>query len=453
MYAIIDVETTGGKFNEEGITEIAIYRFDGNEIVDQFSSLLNPERPIHPYVVNLTGINEKMLRTAPKFYEVAKRIIEITSDAILVAHNANFDYRIIKTEFDRLGYAFEKQTLCTVELSKKLIPGKESYSLGKLVRSLGIPIADRHRATGDALATVKLFKLLLNKDIEKQIVSQLVRSKPLHQMDNRLLNIINQLPAETGLYYFHDSNGEVIYVGKSKNIKKRVNQHFTGQSRKAKKMQEAVRAVTYEKTGSELIALLKESEEIKQLKPKFNVSQRKSFFEYALFDYYDDKGYRCLKIEKNDGRKKSLTTFTSFESGREFLFKLCEQYQLCQKHLNLYPGNAHCFGYQVKKCNGACVGKEAAEAYNMRVFQALTRIVFHNQSMVLIDKGRSVEERAVVYIENGVYKGYAYTDLSQQISRLEILKELLHPMQHNRDVQRILQHYIRSRKTLKIIHL
>ena len=185
MYAILDIETTGGKYNEEGITEIAIYRFDGHEIVDQFSSLINPERPIQPFVVNLTGINNEMLRQAPKFYEVAKRIIEITDDCILVAHNALFDNRILTTEFDRLGYPFEKQTLCTVELAKKLIPDMPSYSLGKLVRALGIPLTDRHRAQGDAKATVSLFKMLLAKDTSKQIISETVRKDPKKKLDSK----------------------------------------------------------------------------------------------------------------------------------------------------------------------------------------------------------------------------------------------------------------------------
>ncbi|MDG2281042.1 MAG: 3'-5' exonuclease, partial [Flavicella sp.] len=175
MYAIIDIETTGGKFNEEGITEVAIYRFDGHEIVDQFISLVNPERPIQPFVVNLTGITEKMVRTAPKFHEVAKRIIEITQDCVFIAHNTSFDYRIIRTEFGRLGYDFFRETLCTVELSKELIPDMPSYSLGKLCKSLGIPMNDRHRASGDALATVKLFKLLLDKDLDKNITKSSIK--------------------------------------------------------------------------------------------------------------------------------------------------------------------------------------------------------------------------------------------------------------------------------------
>jgi len=336
VYAIIDIETTGGKFNEEGITEIAIYKFDGQDVIDQFSCLINPEKPIQPFVVNLTGINQNMLRSAPKFYEVAKRIVEITEGCVLVAHNAVFDYRVLRMEFDRLGYPFERNTLCTVELSKFLIPEMQSYSLGKLVRALGIPMSDRHRATGDAMATVKLFKLLLDKDQEKQILKALVRSQPIRQIEPKLLQILDQLPTETGLYYFHREDGELIYIGKSKNIKKRVTQHFTGQNRKSKKIQQFVAAVTFETTGSELIALLKESQEIKKNKPIFNVAQRKTFFGFALYNQLNKEGYQCLSIEKNDGRKKNITTFTSYEEGRSFLFKLAEEHHLCQKLLGLF---------------------------------------------------------------------------------------------------------------------
>ena len=204
MYAILDIETTGGKYNEEGITEIAIYKFDGHEVVDQVISLVNPERPIQPFVVGLTGINNDMLRNAPKFYEIAKRILEITQDCILVAHNAKFDYRILRTEFRRLGYEYERETLCSVELSKKLLPGHASYSLGKLTKALGIPISSRHRADGDAIATVKLFKLLLQKDVDKEIIKANIKTKPKSSLDTKLIRIVEELPSSTGVYYMHD---------------------------------------------------------------------------------------------------------------------------------------------------------------------------------------------------------------------------------------------------------
>ncbi|WP_264510297.1 exonuclease domain-containing protein [Flavobacterium sp. N1719] len=451
MYCILDIETTGGQFNEEGITEIAIYKFDGHEVVDQFISLVNPEIPIQPFVVKLTGINNAMLRSAPKFFEVAKRIIEITEDCIVVAHNASFDYRILRTEFSRLGYEFKRPTLCTVELSKKLIPDQPSYSLGKLVRALGIPMADRHRASGDALATVKLFKLLLSKDSEKEILKSLVKTEIKSGMSPKLLDIVEALPTKTGIYYIHNEKGELIYIGKSKNIKKRVNQHFTGTTSKSKKIQREVFAVTYEETGSELIALLKESEEIKINKPIYNRAQRKSIFQWALYEVLTDDGYLSLQLQKADGRKKEITSFSSIQEGKNYLFKITEKYQLCQKINGLYDTQKSCFQYKIKECNGACIQAESADDYNARVEDYLEEVQFGNQTLVVIDRGRRTEERSAVLIENGIYKGYCFYDLNYQIMNIDILKNLIIPMQNNRDTRTIIQGYLRKNKVLKVL--
>lgn len=451
MYAILDIETTGGQFNEEGITEIAIYKFDGREVVDQFISLVNPEIPIQPFVVKLTGINNAMLRSAPKFFEVAKRIIEITSDCIIVAHNASFDYRILRTEFKRLGYDFQAKTLCTVELSKKLIPEQPSYSLGKLVRALGIPMADRHRASGDAMATTKLFKMLLEKDVEKQILNDFVKHEIQKGIAPKLLDIIEKLPSKTGVYYIHNEKGNLIYIGKSRNIKKRINQHFTGTSTKSKKIQREVLTVTYEETGSELIALLKESEAIKINKPIFNRAQRKSIFEWALYTEKDNNGYLNLRLQKADGRKKEITSFTTLQEGKNALFRITEKYQLCQKLNGLYQTNSECFQYKIKECDGACIGKITSKEYNIRVANFIADNSFENQNMILIDRGRTLNERAAILIENGIYRGYTFYELNYQITNIDVLKTILIPMQHNRDAKTIIQGQIRKSKTLKVI--
>lgn len=453
MYAILDIETTGGKYNEEGITEIAIYRFDGHKIVDQFSSLVNPERDIQPFVVNLTGINNKMLRHAPKFYEVAKRIIEITTDCTLVAHNAKFDNRILTTEFDRLGYEFDLNTLCTVELSKKLIPDLPSYSLGKLVKTLGIPITDRHRAQGDAKATVSLFKLLLAKDISKEIVLSLVRKDPKRQVEPKLLDLIQGAPAKTGVYYMHRKDGTIVYIGKSKNIKKRLTQHFTNDNRKSKRIQLEVTAVTFEETGSDLIAQLKESEEIKHNKPLYNRALRKTLFNYQLNSHRDDEGYLNLSIQKADGRKKAITTFTNYQQAKTTLFRITEENNLCQKLNGLYETESNCFLYGLKECNGACINEEAPETYNDRIQVVIERYSYKNQDMLLIDVGRDIDERSVILIENGQYKGFGFYNLNHQITNPAILKSIINPMPNNRDAQHIIQSYLRRHKVLKIIKL
>lgn len=277
MYAILDIETTGGKYNEEGITEIAIYKYDGHTVVDQLITLINPEKEIQPFVVRLTGINNNMLRNAPKFYEVAKRIIEITEDCVIVAHNANFDYRILKTEFDRLGYKFERKTLCTVQLSKKLIPGLSSYSLGKLCKKLTIPVSNRHRAEGDALATVKLFKLLIDKDIDKTIIKTQIKKPKEIRLSDKFQSILDNLPSSTGIFYVHNSDHEIIYLGKGKNLKRIVNKLFLKTSKRAKLLQEVLTSVTYEETGNELINKLKFHQEAEIHRPKFNYYRSKKF--------------------------------------------------------------------------------------------------------------------------------------------------------------------------------
>ena len=419
--------------------------------MDQFVSLVNPEIPIQPFVVNLTGINNVMLRSAPKFFEVAKRIIEITNDCVLVAHNASFDYRILRTEFRRLGYDFNQKTLCTVELSKQLLPEQTSHSLGKLVRALGIPMADRHRASGDALATVKLFQLLLAKDTEKIIVTELIKTEIKKGIAPKLYLIMESLPSKTGVYYIHNEAGKLIYIGKSKNIKKRINQHFTGIDVKSKKIQNEVFTVTYEETGSELIALLKESEEIKIHKPIYNKAQRKNIFNLALYVETDKKGYLNLKIQKTDGRRKEITSFTTLQEAKDTLFRITADYKLCQKFTGLYVTKEACFQYKIKECDGACIGEISAEEYNSRVQEFVNKNSFESQNMIVTDKGRNISERSAVLIENGVYKGYTFYDLNYQIHKIEILKNILIPMQNNRDTRNIIQSHIRKSKYLKII--
>ena len=451
MYTILDIETTGGAFNEEGITEIAIYKFDGHEIVDQFISLVNPEKSIQPFVVKLTGINNEMLRTAPKFYEVAKRIIEITNDTVLVAHNAQFDYRILRTEFSRLGYNFEIPNICTVELAKKLIPEQESYSLGKLVRALGIPMADRHRASGDALATVKLFKLLLAKDQEKEIVKSYIKTEVEKGLSPKLLEIVARVPSTTGIYYIHKQDGSILYIGKSKNMKKRVNQHFAGTTKKCKKIQAEVYDVSYEETGNELIALLKENAEIKINRPVLNRENRRAVFPFSIYQEKNKDGYISIFIKKTDFRKKEITSFATEMEAQTALYKITEKYNLCQKINLLDKVKLNCFPYQMKQCNGACVFEESTELYNSRVQDFLQNNEYQNQNLILIEKGRVVDEKSAILIENGVFRGFAFFNLNYQITNVEILKKIITALPEDRDAKNIILSYLRRNQRTKVI--
>jgi len=168
LYAIIDIETTGQASSTGKITEIAIFIHNGFEITDSYTSLINPECYIPGFITSLTGIDNEMVKNAPRFFEIARKIVEITQDKIFVAHNVSFDYRFIQEEFIRLGYDYQRKTMCTVRMGRKFIPGYKSYSLGKLCDELNISINGRHRAAGDALATVKLFEMILARKALKE---------------------------------------------------------------------------------------------------------------------------------------------------------------------------------------------------------------------------------------------------------------------------------------------
>jgi len=453
MYAILDIETTGGKFNEEGITEIAIHKFDGQKVVDKFISLVNPEKDIQPFVVKLTGINNKMLQTAPKFYEVAKRIIEITEGTVLVAHNAQFDYRILRTEFRRLGYNFERKTLCTVDLSKLLLPDAESYSLGKLVRSLGIPVSDRHRANGDALATIKLFKLLLAKDSEKIIIKDTIRKESQGELSEKQLDIVRDLPNKTGVFYMHNKDGEIIYLSKSSDIKKKVNQLFTKSGDKPRKLAKETKKVTFEETGNELVAILKEHEELLKLRPKYNVIPKKRMYSHALCKTENENGYYSLAIKPYNECKEPLGLFNGVFSAKNHLYKITKEFELCEKVNGISEARANCSGYDEDTCKGACVNKEALETYNNRVLAAITKYNLNSKNVILLDKGREIGEQSAILIKNGSLVGLGFYDLNYQINNIHILETLITPMNGTRDANFLIESYLRKKKVLKTMEL
>ncbi len=453
MYAILDIETTGGKYNEEGITEIAIHKFDGHQVVDQFISLVNPEKEIQPFVVNLTGINNKMLRTAPKFHEVAKRIVEITQDAVLVAHNAQFDYRILRTEFRRLGYNFERKTLCTVDLSKKLIPEAKSHSLGKLVRSLGIAVSDRHRANGDALATLKLFKVLLTKDSDKTIIKNVIRKEAHGELSDRQLDIVESIPSETGVYYMHDKDGEIIFLGKSSNMKKRVNQHFTRNGGRGRQLQKATKKVSFEKTGSELVALLKENEELARNRPKFNQKSPALNFSHGVCTLTDENGYRILQAKKLMEKNGSFATFNSRVAAENFIRKLTIEFRLCDKLNGISEAKKNCANYEADNCDGACIKKESPAQYNTKISEAIEKYSLSGKNIVIVDKGRDIGEHSAILIKNGDFKGLGYYNLNHQINTISILESIIVPMIGNDSTDHIIETYLRKRKVSKIVQL
>ena len=452
MYSVVDIETTGNGYKGQKITEISIFIFDGKKIIDEFTSLVNPEQKIPYFITNLTGITEAMVRTAPKFYEIAKKVAEITKDTVFVAHNVNFDYNIIRDEFKSLGFDFKRKKLCTVRLSRKIIPGLASYSLGNICSAEGIEIAARHRAKGDAEATVELFRRLIKRD-QKFTINSFLNAKSREATLPPLLDkqVVDRLPERHGVYYFKNAQKEVIYVGKANNIKQRVISHFYDKKKKERTMCLETADISYTETGSELIALLHESSEIKYLYPKFNRAQRKAGEAVGLFFYEDQKGILHLAFNRLKLTPNPIMKFYSMAACRSTLEKICSAFELCPKYCHLQTNVNACFHYQLQQCRGICSEKETIESYNKRVHKAIKSLGLQTDNLVITENGRNDKELGFVLILNGIYQGFGYVDKKLEFNSLEDYLAHINPQKDNRDVQRILKSYLsKNENHLKI---
>lgn len=447
LYTVVDIETTGNGYKGSKITEISIFVFDGKVIVDEFTTLVNPEQNIPPFITNLTGITDAMVRNAPKFYEIAKKVAEITKDTIFVAHNVNFDYNIIHEEFKNLGFDFKRKKLCTVRLSRKIIPGLSSYSLGNICTSENIPINGRHRAKGDAEATTELFRRLLERD-DNFTINSFLNPKSRQATLPPLLDkkTVDNLPETFGVYYFKNSAKEVIYVGKANNIKQRVISHFYDKKKKEQMMCLETADISFTKTGSELLALLHESAEIKQIYPKFNRAQRRAGEAVGLFYYEDQKGiihlaYNRLKLIPNP-----IMKYYSVAEARNHLEVLCKEFELCPKYCHLQTNVSRCFHYQLKECKGICCDKESVENYNKRVKEAIKSVGIGADNLVIKEKGRTKNEVGFALILDGIYQGFGYVDIhqSEQLENPEDYQFFVAPKKDNKDIQRIISSYIKK---------
>ncbi|HMP30327.1 MAG TPA: exonuclease domain-containing protein, partial [Saprospiraceae bacterium] len=250
LYAVIDIETTGGLPKRDKITEIAIILYDGHKEVGSFTSLINPERSIPPEITRITGITSTMVQDAPKFYEIAKTIVEMTEGAIFVAHNVSFDYNFLREEFAHLGYTYSRKQLCTVKLARKAFPGLKSYALGALINHFGIEVNARHRAYDDTRATTIILDKILHKSDQSENVNHLINQgiRETRLPENFTVEDLHALPETPGVYYMYNNYHRVLYVGKSINIKKRIMQHFADNRRKTDRMLQEVKDIDYVET-------------------------------------------------------------------------------------------------------------------------------------------------------------------------------------------------------------
>jgi DNA polymerase-3 subunit epsilon len=450
LFSVVDIETTGNGYKGQKITEISIFLFDGKQVIDEFTSLVNPEQNIPSFITNLTGIDNAMVRNAPKFYEIAKKVAEITQDTIFVAHNVNFDYNIIQDEFKSLGFDFKRKKLCTVRLSRKIIPGLQSYNLGNICSAENIPINGRHRAKGDAEATTELFRRLIERD-DQFIINSFLHAKSRQATLPPLLDkiVVDNLPETFGIYYFKNAAKEVIYVGKANNIKQRVISHFYDKKKKEQNMCLEIAHISYTITGSELLALLLESSEIKKIYPKYNRAQRKAGEAVGLFAYEDQKGILHLAYNRLKLIPNPITKYYTVSECRSHLEYLCKEFELCPKYCHLQTNVSSCFHYQIKECKGICCDEETVESYNVRVQEAIKSVGIGAENMVIKEQGRTENEIGFALILDGIYKGFGFVERQQSVllENPEDYQFFVQPQKDNRDIQRILASYVRKEST------
>ncbi len=447
MYAIVDIETTGGSANYHRITDIAIVIHNGKEVIDRYESLINPERYIPPGIIALTGITNEMVENAPLFKDIADKILEYTKDQIFVAHNANFDYGFLKAEFSRLGIQFQRKKLCTVRLSRNILPGYPSYSLGNLCNHLNIPIYNRHRAGGDADATACLFSLLVNKDEKNFILHSLKRTSNETLLPPNLpREQFEKLPAAKGIYYLHDKNGKVVYVGKANNLKKRVSTHFAGTTNTKYRQNfiNTIHAVSFQLCGTELISLLLENEEIKKHWPRYNRAYKSVSLNYGLYNYQDQEGYERLVVGQAGKRDKPLITFKNMTEATSYVISKVKSYNLCLKLCGVIESREQCtpdgLGWECPFCQG----RINAEVYNRKFHLALTSIKSQENTFVILGKGIDRVESSVVVVEKGKYLGFGYIPADDQIYNFEDFKNYIKTCYDNQDVQNIIYSAIKK---------
>ncbi len=451
MYAIVDIETTGGHASAHGITEVAIVIHNGTEVVNRYQTLVNPCAPIPVYIQALTGINNQMVQNAPVFADVAADIFALLNGHVFVAHNVNFDYSFIHHHLQKAGFDLQCNKLCTVRLGRKIFPGLPSYSLGKFCRQMGIDNHSRHRAMGDADATALLFGMMLQNDKDGHITGSLKQKSKEHSLPPNLPQTqVAGLPDAPGVYYFHDQKGKIIYVGKAKSLKKRVKSHFTN-NRADQQKQEFLRnihQISHQTCGTELLAFILEAVEIKRLWPKYNRAQKHYEYTYGLYQFEDQRGYQRLAIDKWTKYSAPLYTCSSITEGYNLLNNLIAAFDLCPKLCFVQRNDQPCPRNRTKPC--ACQNTETILRYNKRVANATSHLKQALSTFAIRDKGRTEDEHSYILIENGEFYGMGYVSETFAGSDLTLLKTQLTPYPGNGYIKSMVANYAVNRPECKV---
>jgi len=439
-YAIVDIETTGGNAGGSRITEIAIIIHDGTNIIDRWESLVNPQQEIPVPIFALTGIDNEMVRDAPIFDDIAEKVLEMLTDRIFVAHNVNFDYSFIRHQLEEAGFKWTARKLCTVRATRKIRPGLGSYSLGNLCRSLDIPVEHRHRAGGDADATVILFSRLLEWDSENEIEKMVKKTAHDQRLPPNLPpEDFERLPEKAGVYYFYDHTKKVVYVGKAVNLKKRVASHFSGHKITPQRQHflKDIHSISFEVCATELMALLLECSEIKKLWPVHNKALKRFEAKFGLYEYEARSGYRYLAVGKVSKFQACVEVFSTIHDAINVLRSIAEKFEIDYRFCKYaIQGGGELF-QQHDTDNLPDV-----ELHNEQVQNAIDFVLKNRPTFAIIDKGRSAEERSCIWVENGHFYGMGYLSSDIAITDPSDFKDYVTPYKSSHYIMQLIYSYV-----------
>ncbi len=436
-FAIVDIETTGGNASGSRITEIAIIIHDGVSVIERWESLVNPQKDIPLAIFALTGINNDTVRDAPIFDDIAEKVLEMLTGRIFVAHNVNFDYSFVRHELERSGFKWTAKKLCTVRATRKIKPGLRSYSLGNLCHSLDINIENRHRAGGDADATAVLFSLLLEWDIDGEMGKMIKKTSQDQRLPPNLPpQDFEQLPEKPGVYYFYNQARKVVYVGKAINIKKRVASHFSGHNINPQRQNflKDIYSISFEVCATELMALLLECNEIKALWPIHNRALKRFEAKYGLYQYEARSGYKYLAVGKLAKNQASIEAFNSQYEGITKLRALAEEFGIDYRFCK-YGTVEENFGQQ------DLTALPDVAQHNQQIEQAIESFVANRPSFAIIDKGRNVEERSCIWVENGHFYGMGYFASDISFTEISEFKDYVTQYRSNQYIMQLIYTY------------
>lgn len=433
MYVIIDIETTGGNKHSGKITEIAAILFDGGRVVDRFVTLVNPEQPIDRYVSKLTGITDEMVADAPVFADIADALNRFTANAIFVAHNVNFDYPFVREEFRRIGREFSRRRLCTVRMSRRAFPDLPSYSLDRITKELSIDFNGHHRAEADAMATVRLFEKIIEKQSRTGLFDLQFDVKQLSGLKSPLIDeaLFNSIPDDAGIYYFFDRDDRLLFAKGTAHLLTDITEKMVRRdSANDRKLLESLYRVDWSETGSALSAKLLEAHTVLKDNPEYNRGRIGMNARFGLYFSPGEPMATLLLKKRRAGESDTpLMVFPSYHEGMGYLRN---------RVTNLGFGTV----------------EEGENRNPSKVVMSSDQIerFLPDGNYVVVDEGRRAGERTLIAVTDGILRGFVHRDLDLPAER-GVIEDLDYNFDVFPELQMVLAKFIAKNRYDNIIDI